>query len=233
MNWKKLVAVIPARGGSKRIPRKNIVSFAGQPLIEWTIQAALDTGCFDRVIVSTDDEEIASVALAGGAEVPFLRHHAADDQTPVSDATIATIEQCEHHFGEEYSVVVQLFAVCPLRTADQILAALEFFRERKVDFLISAFQYQLSNPWWACTIDSSSQPTRIFEDSYVRSQDLPDLYCPSGAIWIAGVDALKRSGSFYGPGHVYWPMPWQAAVDIDTWEDLRLAETLMGLPDSI
>jgi CMP-N-acetylneuraminic acid synthetase len=229
MSRKKVLAVIPARGGSKRIPRKNIVSFAGSPLIEWTIKAALNAGGFDRVIVSTDDEEIAAVSLAAGAEVPFLRQLAADDYTPVSDATIATVEQCEQHFGEQYLEVVQLFAVCPLRTADQINAALKSFRESRADFLISAFKYQLSNPWWACTIDRNSRPTRVFEDSYIRSQDLPDLYCPTGAIWIAGVEALKLAGSFYGPGHVFWPMPWQAAVDIDTWEDLRLAEALMGV----
>ena len=127
---KRIVAIIPARGGSKRIPRKNIVDFCGKPLIAWTIEAAQKTGVFDAIVVSTDDEEIAKVSVEYGAEVPFLRDKKADDFSPVSEAIIRTIEQLEEA-GQTYDLVVQLFAVCPLRTSDEIIDALQFFTEKK------------------------------------------------------------------------------------------------------
>jgi len=222
----RALAVIPARGGSKRIPKKNIHPFRGRPMLAWTVDAARESGCFSRVVVSTDDEEIAEVARAWGAEVPFLRSRAADDHAPASAATLATITQCEEHWGERWDTVAQLFAVCPLRTAEHIRAAMDAFHASDAGFLISAYSYHWTNPWWACTLDEQGVPTRLFPDAYVRSQDLPPLYGPSGAIWAADVAALREAGTFYGPGHVYWPMDWKAAVDIDGFEDLEIADTL-------
>lgn len=220
------LAIIPARGGSKRIPKKNIHPFRARPLLAWTVEAALESGCFSRVVVSTDDEEIARVAREWGAEVPFLRQRAADDQASASAATLAAIDQCEGHWKTTWDTVVQLFAVCPLRTSRHIRDAMEAFGSSSADFLLSAYRFHWTNPWWACTIDAQGVPTRLFPDAYVRSQDLPSLYGPTGAIWIADVPALRRAGTFYGPGHVYWPMDWKAAVDIDTVEDLEMADTL-------
>lgn len=228
-NNKKLLAVIPARGGSKRIEKKNIVPFMGKPLIAWTIEAALKADCFDRVLVSTDDLEIAETAIAWGATAPFLRDRAADDNAPASEATIAAVRQCETCYGETYGDVVQLFAVCPLRDEHHIRAALAFYRERDTRFLISAHEFRWMNPWWACEVNERSEPRRIFPDAYVRSQDLPPLFAPTGAVWIADVDALKKAGTFYGPGHVYWIMDWKAAVDIDVPEDLALARALFHM----
>ncbi|MDZ7846861.1 MAG: hypothetical protein U5L96_08860 [Owenweeksia sp.] len=110
---KTRVAVIPARGGSQRIPHKNITDFEGKPLIAWTVRAAQRSGLCDKIVVSTDSEEIARVSREWGAEVPFLRDAYADHHSPVSEATLRTLTQLEEA-GETYDEVVQLFAVCPL-----------------------------------------------------------------------------------------------------------------------
>ncbi len=221
------VAVIPARGGSKRIPRKNILDFHGKPMIAWTIEAAVASGCFDRVLVSTDDQEIASVAERCGAPVPFLRDGFADDQSPVSLATVAALDQLERELGETYDVVVQLMANCPIRNAEDIQAALTQFDERQASSQISCFRFGWMNPWWASRIDEAGRPSPLFPtESTARSQDLPPLYCPTGAIWIARVGALREARSFYTPDRLFFPISWESAVDIDDMEDFKMAEAV-------
>lgn len=221
------IAIIPARGGSKRIPRKNIVPFRGRPLIGWTIAAALDSAAFDRVIVSTDDPEIARISRELGAEVPFLRQIAADDQSTVSAAISAALDQAEAHFGQRFTTVAQLMPNCPLRSADEIRTGLTHFRDGRHDFQISAFEFGWMNPWWAARMGPEGHPEWLFpEDRLQRSQDLDRLYCPTGALWVADVKAFRAAGSFYGPGHVLCPMSWQAAIDIDDYADLAMAEAL-------
>jgi CMP-N-acetylneuraminic acid synthetase len=219
------IAIIPARGGSKRIPRKNIIDFRGKPLIAWTIGAALECGCFARVCVSTDDREIARVAETCGVEVPFLRDAATDDHTPVSGATLRALEQASEHWREEYDTVCQLMPNCPLREAGLIRDALAEFDNVGAAFQISCFQFGFMNPWKAFQLDDAGRPTALHpEERYRRSQDLPPLYCPTGSVWIANVGAFREAGTFYGPDHRLFPIPWQAAVDIDDWEDFALAE---------
>ena len=221
------IAIIPARGGSKRIPRKNVVDFCGKPLIAWTIEAALSCDRFDRVIVSTDNEEIASIAKSYGVEVPFLRVEAADDISPVSEAVVSSLYQAEQFWGEEFDVVVQLMANCPLRGGDDIVAALDEFLRNDSDFLISAFKFGWMNPWWAAKLDHFNRPIQVHPEALgCRSQDLEKLYCPTGAIWIASGAALKKTKVFYGEGHVFFPVSWVSAVDIDDYDDLKMAKAL-------
>ncbi len=222
---KKRVAIIPARGGSTRIPKKNIIDFCGKPMIGWTIEAALESGLFDDVIVSTDCEEIAEVSIKYGASVPFLRKEKADDYSPVSEATIYTLKQLES-VGKVYEEVVQLFSVCPLRTSEDIKIFVEYFNNNKLDFLISCFEYVWMNPWWAVSLDNQNRPNRIFKDTVIRSQDLAKLYCPTGAIWVAKVSELLNQGTFYGHDHVFLPINWENAIDIDEEKDIKLAKTL-------
>lgn len=218
------IAIIPARGGSKRIPRKNIIDFFGKPMIAWTIEAARDAGCFERVLVSTDDDEIAEISREHGAEVPFLRDEAADDQSHVSAATLAALNQAEAYWGERYDTVTQLMPNCPLRGGDEVAKSLKTFHSRDAAFQISCFKYGWMNPWWAATIDAAGHPMQLFSSATkVRSQDLETLYCPTGAIWIARSEALRAAGSFYGPDHVFQPIPWTSAVDIDDEDDLKMA----------
>jgi CMP-N-acetylneuraminic acid synthetase len=221
------IAIIPARGGSKRIPRKNVIDFMGRPMIAWTIEAALESGRFDRVVVSTDNPEIAEISKGLGAAVPFLRQVHADDGAPVSLATIAALSQAEAEFGEPYRTVVQLMANCPLRNAADISHALSAFVVGKRQFQISCFRFGWMNPWWAVQLAADGTPRPLFPEARTaRSQDLPPLYCPTGAIWIADVAALKAAGTFYGPGHRYEPISWVSALDIDDAEDLAMARAL-------
>lgn len=225
---KKIIAIIPARGGSKRIPQKNIVEFCGKPLIAWTIEAAQKAGIFDTIVVSTDDEEIASVSKEYGAEVPFLRDKKFDDFSPVSEATIRTIEQLEE-VGRTFDLVVQLFAVCPLRTSDEIIDALQFFTEKKAALLVSCFKFVGMNPYWAIKLNDQFKGERLFKEINMRSQDIPDLYSPTGAIWIGDIETLKKEGTFYGENHIFWEIDWISGIDIDDNKDLKLATALRSL----
>lgn len=223
----KRIAIIPARGGSKRIPRKNIIDFNGKPMIAWTIDAALKSGCFDQVLVSTDSEEIVEVSLAAGASVPFLRQENADDAALSSMATISALKQAETHWQTRFDLVAQLMPNCPLRDAEHIRAAMDNFQAHNIDYQISCFRFGWMNPWWAVKLDGDMVPTRLFPEAMTkRSQNLEHLYCPTGAIWIAGRDALLEAGTFYGPDHRYHPMDWIGAVDIDDMDDYRMALAL-------
>jgi len=221
------IAVIPARSGSKRLPGKNILDFFGKPMIAWTIEAAIDSACFDRILVSTDDEAIAQVARDYGADAPFLRSTAADDISPISTATLVALEQAESHWGTEFGTVVQLMANCPIRGRKEIKTAIAEFWKHEAEFQISCFQFGWMNPWWAAKLDGSGRPEAMFLEAMgARSQDLSKLYCPTGAIWVARATALKQAKTFYGPGHRYQPMHWTAAVDIDDAEDLEMAHAV-------
>ena len=224
------IAIIPARGGSTRLPRKNILPLHGLPLIAWTINAAKNSGTFDRVVVSTDDVEIAEIARHNGAEVPFLRGEYADNYSPSSLATLETLEQAESYWGETFDIVAQLLPTCPLRGADITRAGMQRFETREAPAQISVFDYGWMNPWWAMKCGSDGQPDWLFPAERVqRSQDLDTLYCPSGALWIARAEVLRQEKTFYAPGHVVEPIPWQTAVDIDDEQDFHMAEVMLSL----
>jgi len=224
------IAIIPARGGSKRIPKKNIAPFAGKPMLAWTIAAARDSGLFDRIVVSTDSEEIADVGRAHGADVPFLRDTAADDHAPVSEAVLAALAQAEDHWGQRYDTVAQLMPNCPLRTAADIAHAVQVFDAEDRQFQISVFRFGWMNPWWAMKVDDDGRPATMFEGAVKqRSQDLGSLFCPTGAIWLARRDPLAAAGTFYGPDHRVCEMAWESAVDIDDYEDMNMARAVAAM----
>lgn len=221
------IAIIPARGGSRRIPNKNIRPFAGAPLIAHSIEAALQSGLFERVIVSTDSETIADVAERHGAEVPFLREPAlSDDITPVSAATVDALERLDPQ-GLRYEYVAQLMANCPLRTAHDIVESFQCFVSSKAEAQLSVASYGWQNPWWAMHLDASGRVLPAFpEKLQERSQDLKEVFCPSGAIWWALTGVLRRHRTFHVEGRTGWILPWSHALDIDTEEDFELAEAL-------
>lgn len=221
----KHIAIILARGGSKRLPRKNILDFHGKPMLAWTVEAALQSGQYDHVLVSTDDPEIAEIARTYGAEVPFLRVSAADDLTPSSEATLAALTQAERHWDESFDAVSQLMANCPLRDAADITTAVRNFINKGADSQICSFRFGWMNPWWAAKLDEQGRPDYLFPEARVaRSQDLPPLYCPSGAIWIARSAALRSAKTFYVPNHIFHSLSWVSAMDIDDAEDLEMAK---------
>jgi len=227
MNSSHRIAIILARGGSKRLPRKNLLDFFGKPLIAWTIEAALESGCFEKVVVSTDDTEIAETAVMYGAEAPFLRNSAADDFSTSSQATYVGLMQSLEYWPHEYETVVQLMANCPLRDSNDIVASINSFEMNNAPSQISCFKYGWMNPWWAAKIDSKGIPHRIFETTKnIRSQDLPNLYGPTGAIWISKVDDFLVSKDFYMKGHRFEELSLVSSMDIDDESDFEMAKAL-------
>ncbi len=226
----KPIVIIPARGGSKRIPKKDIVDFHGKPMIAWTIEAALQSDCFSNVVVSTDCEEIAEVAQAFGAEIPFLREQYADDYSTVSEATCWTIEKMVQDGFSQPDYVVQMMANVPLKTEKTIC---DFTRELTKDSersLISCFEPRFSPPQWALAQKEDGTGAFIFDEFLnKRSQDMPELLMPTGAIWGAKWNYLKEHNSFYGPNFRVYQMDWIEALDIDTPEELEICRALFGL----
>jgi N-acylneuraminate cytidylyltransferase len=224
------LAVIPARGGSKRVAGKNIREFAGRPVIAYTIEAALKSGLFARVIVSTDSEEIAAVATGFGAEVPFLRDsRLADDFVPVSVATKDVLERLDRA-GGRFEHVCQLMPNCPLRTDSDITDSYRQLVQTGAVSQLSVVRFRWQNPWWAMKRDQDFSLVPLFEESLAaRSQDLPELFCPTGAVWWAKEHTLRAHGTYHVPGRTGWEIPWTRGVDIDTEDDWAMAELLLRM----
>jgi pseudaminic acid cytidylyltransferase len=226
-----LIAIIPARGGSKRIPRKNLRPLAGKPIIAYTIAAARDSGLFERVVVSTDSHEIAEVARQYGAEAPFMRdENLADDFTPVSSVTADALFRLDPA-GDRFHAVAQLMPNCPLRAGHDVIESHRQFENTGAESQISVVGYGWQNPWWAMRCNERHELEPIFKEQITaRSQDLPELVCPTGAIWWARADTLRRTKTFHLENRTGWKIPWQRGLDIDTPEDWAMAEVLFKLP---
>lgn len=221
----KKIAIIPARGGSKRILNKNIHTFCDKPMIYWTIKAALNSGIFKRVFVSTDSDEIRAYAISFGAEVPFLRIDNSDDYSNVSDVVISELSRIEGFYGETYDFVYSLMPNCPLRKSNEIIQFDKYMLSNQIDFLLSSTSYLFTNPWWAKTIDDNNNVVNIFKQTFdKRSQDLSELFSPSGAIWAANRHSLINSNTFYGLGYQLFNLNWISALDIDSNYELEIAE---------
>jgi CMP-N-acetylneuraminic acid synthetase len=226
----KLLAVIPARGGSKRLPRKNIRPLGGLPLIAYTITAALESGLFEQVLVSTDSPEIAEVSRCYGALVPFLRQeHLADDFTPVSAVTVDTLSRVDPA-GRIFQSVAQLMPNCPLRTSADVLGSYHQFCRDQAQSQISVVRYGWQNPLWAMQRNAHNELAPLFpEQMTVRSQDQPGLFCPTGAIWWAKAEALRTEKTFHMQNRTGWEICWEHGIDIDTLEDWNLTELLFEM----
>ena len=229
---KKVIAIIPARGGSKRIPQKNIIPLAGKEMIGWTIGEAKASQYIDTLLVSTDCSRVKEVALNYKADVPFMRVDAADDYAPVSEATLSALLQAEDHYGD-YDIVIQLMANCPLRKVEDIDKGIECFFEKNQESQISFFKFGWMNPWWAHTINVGV-PSALFKQvGQKRSQDLEELYCPTGAIWICHTEVLKKYKTFYTPNYSAQEIDWVSAMDIDDYRDLEMAKALFKIREGI
>ena len=230
VKMQKIIAIIPARSGSKRLPNKNIINMMGKPMIAWTIEAALESKIFSEVLVSTDSEHIADLSRKLGAHVPFLRDPKdADDYTPIAVATANALIKMEEYKSVKYDTVVQLMANCPCRTASDIINSYNNFLVSSSNFQISVFKFGWMNPWWAVKlVKTSMEAVPIFPEAFKkRSQDLETLFCPTGAVWIANANLLKKERTFYGNGYKIFPISWQSAVDIDEEDDFFMAEMVL------
>jgi pseudaminic acid cytidylyltransferase len=226
----RTLCVIPARGGSKRLERKNVRNLNGKPLLAYTVEAALESGVFDRTIVSTEDEEIADIAREYGATVPFQRPaELATDTAQVVDVVDHVIEyydDCDETF-EELGV---LFPTSPLRTAADVRDAYQLFCDRAdASFLMSVTEYQYS-PVQALQ-ERDGMLTPYWDNDEVvtsRSQDQPDLVVSNGAIYFMETDAYRTQRTFYGDSLIGYRMPPERSVDIDEQFDLELAEFILN-----
>ncbi len=227
------MAVIPARGGSKRIPGKNTRTLFGKPMIAYTIEAARQCELFQRIVVTTDSPEIADIASQYGAEIPFLRDaNLSDDFTPVSAATVDVLARLDP-FGDKYGYACQLMPNCPLRTASDIIDSYRQLIDSGAESQISVVRYGWQNPWWAMRRNEQYKLEPLFENAMSeRSQDLPELFCPTGAIWWAQADVLRREGTYHVAGRTGWEIPWERGVDIDTEDDWVMAEVLLSRAQS-
>lgn len=219
------VAVIPARGGSKRIPHKNIRPLGGKPLLAYTVTAAVDSGLFAHVFVSTDSPAVAAAAEASGAQAFRRDPSLADDHTPASSATLEVVAALGL---ADRQPVAQLLPNCPLRTAADVRASFAAFIAGGSRAQLSVTRYGWLNPWWAMAFDGGRLEPLFSEQLKARSQDLPTLVCPTGAVWWSTAGALQQGGTFYTPDRTGFELPWQRAVDIDDEDDWRLAELLIG-----
>ena len=225
MSSNTTLAIIPARGGSKGIKRKNIRDLDGRPLIEYTIDAAKTSDAVDRVIVSTDDQEIANVAAAAGAEVPFMRpDELARDDTPTEPVLTHALKELD----EEFDQFVLLQPTSPLRTAEHVTEAITKYEQSESESLLSV--YQSKNYRWQYTEEGATQIN--FDGNRSRRQEKQPEFAENGAIYITEVDTyLQTENLTYGKTELY-EMSERSSVDIDVPFDLWLAEQILRYEQS-
>lgn len=220
----KILALIPARGGSKGIPRKNIKPLAGKPLVAWSIEEALKSRYIDKVVVSTDDEEIADVAHDWGASVPFIRPaELAQDSTPGADPALHALQKLPGH-----DVVLLLQPTSPLRTVEDIDSFIA--RGLSTDPVSMASVYPTpKNPYWMYTLGDNQQLEPIMGRLVMhRRQDMPPIYATNGALYWAKVNWLQENRNFVTHETVGFIMPAERSIDIDSPVDWALAEFLLN-----
>lgn len=224
MNNPKVLAIIPARGGSKGVPRKNIKMLAGKPLIAWTIEEARKSKYISKLILSSEDEEIIKVAKDYGCEVPFKRpKDLAQDHTPGIDVILQAIEQCP---GYDYIILLQ--PTSPLRTAEDIDDFISYFIDQNVNACVSLCEPSKS-PYWMYKLDGTNNLVPILTEhaSVTRRQDLPKVYALNGALYIANINWIKQTENFMTDETIGYVMPTSRSYDIDTIEDFMICEYLM------
>ena len=222
------VAIIPARGGSKRIPRKNIKPFFGKPIIAWSIEAALSSDCFERVLVSTDDPEIADVARSAGAEVPFSRPAELCDDFATTSAVMGHAVDWLRASGYSPEWACCLYATAPFVRPDDLRRGLQAMQHADGDFALSVTDYAFPIQR-AVRIDPDGRLQMFDPDKFdIRSQDLEPAFHDAGQFYWGRADAWSRRQRIFDGA---WPvrLPRERVQDIDTPEDWARAELIFGL----
>lgn len=218
------IAIIPARGGSKRIPRKNIKPFCGKPIIAWSIDAALKTGCFDQVIVSTDDIEIADIASKYGAHVPFIRpDKLSDDYTGTTEVIKHAIEWYESH-GHSVDLACCLYATAPFLKSEDINRGLSIIQSNSCDFTFSVTRYPFPIQR-AIRIEKTGRVAMFNPEHFnTRSQDLEEAFHDAGQFYWGRAQAWRQGKKVFTPESLPVLLPTHRVQDIDTEEDWVRAE---------
>lgn len=216
--------IILARSGSKRVPGKNVRLLCGKPLIAWTIEAALDSGVCDRLIVSTDSAEIAEVANAWGAEVPGLRpEELARDSVP----SRPVVADALHRWGQGEQALLLLQPTCPLRTAEDIRNAYDVFQKHGCRAAVRTMTEAPCPKEWIVELEDDCRIPAPGGWAETLTQDFPRRFIPNGAVCFAAIDYFHAHGLF-GPRCYASIMPPERSVDIDTELDFAFAEFLAG-----
>lgn len=220
------LAVIPARGGSKRIPRKNIKPFYGLPMIAWSIKAALQSRCFDRVMVSTDDAEIAQVAQVHGAEVPFVRPPELSDDHTGTIPVIAHAIDWQNQNGKQAQEVCCIYATAPFVQAEDLQRGLQTLYSTGAEYALSVTSYAF--PIQRAVRITSDQRLEMFQPEHFgsRSQDLPEAWHDAGQFYWGKAQAWLQGKPLFSHDAAPVQLPRHRVQDIDTLEDFERAEWL-------
>jgi CMP-N-acetylneuraminic acid synthetase len=223
-----MLAIIPARGGSVGLPGKNILPLCGIPLIGYTIRAAVDSGIFDKIIVSTDDEQIAKVSRSFGADVPFLRpRELATSEAKSMDVHFHALEWLKEKLKYIPDNLTVLQPTSPLRDASTIRKAYQMFKDCNAKRLVGVSESK-DHFYWTFSLDNKKlSPLSGKFHLNLRRQDLPKSYTVNGSIYIGELQTLLQEGDFLGPDTIGFIMPRIKSVDIDDIVDFNLAETLL------
>jgi N-acylneuraminate cytidylyltransferase/CMP-N,N'-diacetyllegionaminic acid synthase len=230
---RRIIALIPARGGSKGLPGKNIRELAGRPLLAWSIEAARQSRFVDHVAVSTDNREIADVAEAAGGKVPFLRPaHLATDDASSFDALIHALDWYDGK-GNDFDLVVWLQPTSPLRTGEDIDQAIELYFEKEAEAIVSVCETD-HHPWWSNVLPDDACMADFLRPEVLNTnrQDLPLHYRLNGALYIGSPGFLRDRQSFFGDLTFAYIMPKERSIDIDDIFDFKLAEFLLSAKGS-
>jgi pseudaminic acid cytidylyltransferase len=220
------LAVIPARGGSKRIPRKNIKPFCGKPMIAWSIEAAIKSNCFHKVIVSTDDCEIAEVAKEYGAEVPFMRPANLSDDFAGTIPVIAHAIEMQQQSGFSVAEVCCIYATAPFVRDSDLHLGLKVMQNLSADYAFSVTSYPF--PIQRAIRIDSNQRVEMFQEEYlnIRSQDLEDAWHDAGQFYWGKVQAWLSGVPIFSSNSAAVILPRYRVQDIDTLEDWKQAELI-------
>lgn len=219
----KSVAIITARGGSKRIPRKNIKPFLGRPILEYSIEAALQADLFHEVMVSTDDEEIAQVARRAGAKVPFLRSDKTANDFATTADVIAEVLESYERIGMNFSKACCIYPTAPFVTANAIKTAMMLLEQEKADSVIPVVKF--SFPPQRCVVIKDGKLTPKWPENMAkRSQDLEPFYHDCGQFYCLNVESFKKQKAIWMENVVPFIQDEMNVQDIDTPEDWKIAE---------
>lgn len=224
INNLKVIAIIPARGGSKGVPRKNIRLMAGKPLIAWTIEEGKKSKFIDRLILSSDDLEIIRIAKEYGCDVPFVRPaELAQDDTPGIAPVLHALDLLPG-----YDIVVLLQPTSPLRTVQDIDQCITLLVNKRSPASVSVCEPG-HHPFWMFTLDDQGRMEPFYKDGQipVKRQDLPAMFTLNGAVYVARVEWLKNTKTFISPETIAYVMPRERSVDIDTELDFVVCEQIM------
>ena len=230
---KKVLAIIPARGGSKGLPGKNIKKLNGKPLLAYSIETAIQSDVFDKIIVSTDDEKIAKTAKNYGAEVPFIRPaKLATDTAKSIEVLVHAIKWLEDK-GENYDYVMKLQPTSPLRKKEDIVKAMDLLLKKDGNSVISVSECD-HHPLWANTLEDDLKMNEFIRDEVKgkNRQELPKYYELNGVIFLSKVEVLLRTKDWYGKESYAYVMDSKRAIDIDNIIDFELAEIIMRKIDT-